>query len=315
MNVLERYPPLYIYPFPSKYILGVAFYFYVKNGLYDFNSNRLIKRDRLLWFPAIIYGGLQLYWFSIAVVEDSYRIVAKLVIAGFFRVNEFVFLLFSIILLLSIVRSISKKKKKATSEKEKKNAAWLLLFTKAFLSVLLLNFVLSILDLIVHDGDDTMLFNYPHLIVNSAFIYWIGYIGFMKPDRFIIKSKLNQEIELLPAGAEIENKLREAMEIDQVYKNMNLSLPELAISLQISPKDLSNFINSTYKVNFSEYLNQYRIELVKTLIAGPDSKKYTLTALAHEAGFTSKSTFNAVFKKQVGMTPSQYRAEHHQKSH
>ena len=36
---------------------------------------------------------------------------------------------------------------------------------------------------------------------------------------------------------------------------------------------------------------------------------FTVLAIGMDAGFNSKSSFNAVFKKQVGMTPSQFRKE------
>jgi AraC-like DNA-binding protein len=53
-------------------------------------------------------------------------------------------------------------------------------------------------------------------------------------------------------------------------------------------------------------VNSYRIEAFKELVAQPENKKLTLLGLAFECGFNSKSTFNDVFKKSTGKTPSQY---------
>jgi len=60
-------------------------------------------------------------------------------------------------------------------------------------------------------------------------------------------------------------------------------------------------------MNFSEFLNQYRIEKVKELLRSSEANKYTLVTLAEAAGFSSKSSFNAIFKKMTGMTPSAYK--------
>jgi AraC-like DNA-binding protein len=63
-------------------------------------------------------------------------------------------------------------------------------------------------------------------------------------------------------------------------------------------------------MSFSDYINQQRIEKVKKLLKSEDQKKYTLLAIAENAGFSSKSSFNAVFKKMTGLTPTQYKANH-----
>lgn len=66
-------------------------------------------------------------------------------------------------------------------------------------------------------------------------------------------------------------------------------------------------------MNFSEYLNFHRVEKVKELLASADAQKYTLVTLAEDAGFSSKSSFNATFKKVVGITPSAYRKQSQKK--
>jgi AraC-like DNA-binding protein len=60
-------------------------------------------------------------------------------------------------------------------------------------------------------------------------------------------------------------------------------------------------------MNFSEFLNFHRIEKVKEFLKSSEAKKYTLVTLAEVAGFNSKSSFNATFKKMVGVTPSAYK--------
>ncbi|MFA8436978.1 MAG: helix-turn-helix domain-containing protein, partial [Marinifilaceae bacterium] len=66
-------------------------------------------------------------------------------------------------------------------------------------------------------------------------------------------------------------------------------------------------INQGHGLNFNDYINQFRVEEFKRLLQDPQFSKETLLAVAFEAGFNSKTTFNTAFKKFTGMTPSEYR--------
>ena len=61
--------------------------------------------------------------------------------------------------------------------------------------------------------------------------------------------------------------------------------------------------------NFYDFINSYRVKEVQNRLEGGDSEVYSLLAIALESGFNSKSSFNAVFKKHTGMTPSQYKRQ------
>jgi AraC-like DNA-binding protein len=59
---------------------------------------------------------------------------------------------------------------------------------------------------------------------------------------------------------------------------------------------------------FYDYVNGYRVREVQRRIANGDAERLTILSIALDAGFASKSTFNLVFKKHTGATPSGYRA-------
>lgn len=302
MNVLELYKPLYIFPFPYKYILGPAFFLYVSRCVGQLTNESIKKRQSLLFIPALIYGLMLLFWFSIAVRENSYRIVAKLVVSDFFRANELVFLIFTSVVLIYALRILVKAKAESNHIK---HIHWLRTFLIVFLCAVIINFTLNVVDLTIN-GDDTRPFNYPNLVINSVFIYWIGYVGLLKPNLLLPRIKQRQESGRI-ANGDLEKKLFDAMQVQELFKNKDLTLPELALSLGVSSKDISIYINETLGMNFSEYLNRLRVENVKARIATPDADKFTLLALAEEAGFSSKSTFYATFKRIVGLTPSDYK--------
>jgi AraC-like DNA-binding protein len=59
--------------------------------------------------------------------------------------------------------------------------------------------------------------------------------------------------------------------------------------------------------NFYDLVNGYRVEEAKRLLLDSKSINYTILSVGFEAGFNSKTTFNTVFKKFTGFTPTEFR--------
>lgn len=96
--------------------------------------------------------------------------------------------------------------------------------------------------------------------------------------------------------------------IDQEgYTDPELTLQKLAEQLDTNTTYLSRYINDEYKINFSQLLNQFRVEKACILMKDNKLDNHKIEALAQAAGFKSKSTFNVAFKKQKGLTPTQWR--------
>ena len=106
---------------------------------------------------------------------------------------------------------------------------------------------------------------------------------------------------------EIVNNLEMVMKEDKPYLNKNLSLNLLADKLNSSTHILSYVINSHYNINFYNYINNFRFDYCKALLKNPKKQHLSIEGIALEGGFGSKSTFNTLFKKQSGMTPTQYK--------
>jgi AraC-like DNA-binding protein len=102
-------------------------------------------------------------------------------------------------------------------------------------------------------------------------------------------------------------KIENCMVQDKPYLDPDLTSPKLAEKLGLSVNHLSFIINHNYKMNFNEFINEFRIEEAKKRLSEPGSRDLNLITIAHEVGFNSKSTFNLFFKKKTGLTPSQFR--------
>lgn len=222
-------------------------------------------------------------------------------------------ILYVVITLLEI-RKIVANLKNNFSNVEFANLYWLKYF---FLGVLFQAAVVVIL----HVFEDSFSFDIKYIMLLSIAVFMIlaGYISLKQPEvkSFILKNDDNS-----PAKKEYKKtalkdeqidelieKVKTALEVDKLYLNPKLSLKELSDRTGISTHNLTELINTQMNLSFYDLINNYRIEEIKKLIEDDTEKKYSLLAMAYEAGFSSKTSFNTIFKKIVMMTPSEYRSK------
>lgn len=105
----------------------------------------------------------------------------------------------------------------------------------------------------------------------------------------------------------IKKELNRLMIEEQLFKNPKLNANETAQQLGITRQRLSEVLNVHLNMRFQDFLNQYRVEAFIKCLHQEQYQNFTLLGIATEVGFSSKSTFNAAFKKFKGMTPSQYK--------
>jgi len=93
----------------------------------------------------------------------------------------------------------------------------------------------------------------------------------------------------------------------QLFLETELTLPDLAAAAEITPHQVSQVLNGQLGQNFFTFINNYRINYAKELMADPDKDGLAIVDLAFEVGFKSKSSFYDAFKKAMNQTPAHYR--------
>lgn len=104
------------------------------------------------------------------------------------------------------------------------------------------------------------------------------------------------------------SKLIRLFETDKIHTQQDLNALEVAKQLNTSRQNLSQVLSSQFKMNFYDFVNGYRVREFQSRLASGKYTHLTLLGLALECGFNSKSSFNSLFKKATGMTPSAYAA-------
>ncbi len=167
----------------------------------------------------------------------------------------------------------------------------------------------------------------------AVLVYAIGYWGLRQPEIFryetaewavpaelmVSRGRTSPPDDPSPSGryersglgAEEAVRLRGSlvtlMERDQPWKESELTLADLARRLGSTPHKLSEVLNSEMGQTFHDFVNSYRVRDVQRRIRAGEARARKMLALAMDAGFASKSTFNQAFRKHTSQTPSQFR--------
>lgn len=119
-----------------------------------------------------------------------------------------------------------------------------------------------------------------------------------------IEATTSKPIEDKGQAVTLFNQIHQYILQQQSYLQPRLSLKDLHRELGINEKELSWAINNGSQHNFCDYINQLRVQHFKSL--AQQDKRASILQMAMDSGFSSKSSFNAVFKKHSGLTPSEY---------
>lgn len=144
----------------------------------------------------------------------------------------------------------------------------------------------------------------------------LGVFTIQRPELFaeeedIRKLSISKQVDI-PKDADRANDtegyelLLNYLKNEKPYLKNDLKMQDLVEGTGLSYKRISEMFNNEFKKSFFDVVNEYRLETAINLIKEGFHKQHTLPHLAEKAGFNSKTTFNRIFKKYTGQTPSEY---------
>jgi AraC-like DNA-binding protein len=105
---------------------------------------------------------------------------------------------------------------------------------------------------------------------------------------------------------ELASTITRLMDEEKLFKDSTITLMDLATRCNVPKYILTLYLNQCYGKTFPDFINWYRIEETKEMLAIPENQKYNIEVIAQRCGFKSRSAFYTAFKKQTGCTPVQF---------
>lgn len=271
----------------------------------------------IILFPNVYDLGIKGYF----IFFDNYSLIATIILWLVIFIQFAIY--FRNMIIISNVHG--KKIEEELSNSEGFDIKWIRYFLSIFFCVYVL--IMITIMWLMHFGDLT---NFPKLIslIFSIAVFFLTYKGLFQKEfsnntekhpiintnELVDSNQIKEsEIELIENQEKIEKyrpmiqKLELYFQTEKPYLNPEMTLTLLAEKMGYSRNVLSDLINSGMNDNFYNLINRYRVEQVKEFLNDPKRKNYTILANALDAGFASKATFNSIFKKFTGLTPSNYR--------
>ncbi|KUJ59110.1 hypothetical protein AR687_24825 [Flavobacteriaceae bacterium CRH] len=115
-----------------------------------------------------------------------------------------------------------------------------------------------------------------------------------------------QEKDIEPRFIELSQSILDYIKESEIYLNPNFSMEELSRSMNVPKHHLYYCFNTILNIKLTKIRAELRIEHAKKLLEQGLSDSLTLDAIVNKAGFSSRSSFQSVFKDEVGCTPGEY---------
>lgn len=141
------------------------------------------------------------------------------------------------------------------------------------------------------------------MLVNGLFVFGLINTRQLLSVHVVPAAKPVQPTKMDHKVAIIEKAIHE----DKLFLESNINLERFAEQIGLKPRDISAILKMHYQSNFFEFINRYRVEEAKRLLALPELKDETILEIIYKSGFNSPSAFHRFFKRMVGVTPTEYR--------
>lgn len=167
------------------------------------------------------------------------------------------------------------------------------------------------------DAGGYVFFWYPYLAL-GVIIYYISIAGYQTGNLYRQQLHFEPEAPLtetttvtedspkIEIDGPLKSELQNLMANAKPYLDPELSLTSLSKQMGIQPTILSKLINEQFKQNFNDFINEYRVNEVISMIKQGSHHQQTLLGIAFDAGFNSKATFNRAFKKSTSLSPKDW---------
>ena len=299
----------YFKPIYYSFSFGPLVYFYVRSIV---NSNfKFQKADLIHFIPVVIQATLYIY-LSFRNYEFRHWYWQEVHLPYTYRIEfdgTFISMTIYIFISIKLLRDYRIWLKNEHSDHSSKNLNWLN-------AILILMFLLCIqwfLEVVLRDVYE-MYYNYKYTpAILGVITLILAFRAFFQEDQ---KDVVFEPLKAKSQKSDFQfdqntlDQINKRMDINKDFLDPKLNLKEFAFRCKLPKKTVSLYLNQKLNKSFHDYINGFRIEEFKTRVLKPEERHMTIEGLAYDCGFNSKATFNRIFKKNIGITPTEFVSKH-----
>lgn len=109
------------------------------------------------------------------------------------------------------------------------------------------------------------------------------------------------------ADKRILEKVHQLFEQEKIYLDSNLTIESLATKIGCNRQTLSHCINQYMECTFPTMLNRYRVNEAVRLLTSSKTMNYKMESISSMCGYNNRQVFHSAFKKETGLTPSEFK--------
>lgn len=323
----KRYPKIELFFWPFETIAIPLFFLFVLNYI---GKEQSYKVYRFIMFIPLVFFFLAYAWIKIDLIffEGTLLAFARKEV-NLFRFEEYLAFLFAIFngfYSYKVIQDFERENSKFSYEKVVAQTVWLkrILYAAFFLCFL---WAFTFAFVVFGKFDFGTIPYIPSYLGFSVLVIWLGYIGYYQSRVLYERNSLHSFMMNNTSSSKKNNgngpisegegksyihfqNLLDWLANEKAYLNQQLDLRMVSEHLGISPNYVSKILNTHNEKNFSEFINSYRIKEAQKMLLSNDFESYTILSIALEAGFNSRTAFYTSFKKQTGVSPSDYKRLH-----
>ncbi|MFK8059186.1 MAG: helix-turn-helix domain-containing protein [Polaribacter sp.] len=319
VGLIDKYPALKLIYLPWSILSAIAFYLYI-SFISPFKK-KLTVLNKLGFVPFLLFSIVLVFvkcYNYITIPEEQ---INSNLISLIFATEEFFGVVFSLVIGYLSHKKLNKIELEVQQQFSNYNSSKLQ-FHKRLIKVVFIFCIVWVVAITYAQLNNlASLSIYFSIWLFMAFvIHWIAWTGFINDSSLLPTFKNSRSLSVIKSKEIVESttglmfdqssdyykKLIYLFEKEKLFLEPELSLEDVSNKLEISKSYLSALINQTTNKNFYHFVNSYRTLYLISLFKEKKDEKFTILSLAFDAGFNSKSTFQAFFKKNTGKTPTQY---------
>ena len=291
------------------FLFGPMLFVYIRRLL--FKANVPYRLSLWHYVPFFMMVTIALYYALLYSPKEYYQLFVEGNLMQLFNVLSIIMIAFNFIYLIKsfLLLKTYKANKKDTFSFDQTPLTYLYYFLLAFAACLFAWFISFVNSTFF--GSYFKYVNYESVwVAIPVFIYVIGYFSLKQPELFRIPleaKKIDKRDRLTESESKIlSEKLNSLMINERLFLEGNLTLKEVAETLNTSTNNISWLLNTVYKITFYDFINGFRIKEFVAKVENKEHLQHTILALSMDVGFNSKSTFNKAFKLAMKETPSNF---------